>query len=280
MKTLTISLILLLSAFFLFIGCKGSGNKTTSADSTAAAPPKPVPGTHIKYDSSKHYIFLTWDDAPQPPGTNNCKRIFTEQGVKATFFVVGGNAPSPSKLRIVESLRESYPQFLIANHSFSHGFHDKYKSFYAHPDSAVQDFIQNEKMLNVPVKIIRLPGNPSWVGKGEMKGPKSTMPVCKLLQDLGYNVIGWDIEWAFVNKPHVGSVPKQSVDEIVKQITESFDSDLNNEPNAVVVLAHDRMFGTAQYADSLTKFVTVLKKDPRNVFETIDHYPMVQAGVK
>jgi hypothetical protein len=36
------------------------------------------------------------------------------------------------------------------------------------------------------------------------------------------------------------------------------------------------MFGTPQYADSLKKFVATLKSDPRNVFETIDHYPLVQ----
>ncbi len=279
MKTLTFTSFALLIAFVLFIGCKGSGDKTANKDSTAVVA-KPVPGTPIKYDSTKHYIFLTWDDGPQPPGTTNCKRVFTEQGIKATFFVVGFNAPSPSKLRIVEGLRNSYPEFLIANHSYSHGFNNKYKSFYEHPDSAIQDFMRNEKMLNVPVKIIRLPGNTAWVGKGEMKGPKSTMPVCQRLQDLGYNVIGWDIEWQFYNKPHFGSVPKQSVDQIIKEINDSFDSDLNNEPNTVVLLAHDRMFEKQQYVDSLTKFVATLKKDPRNVFETIDHYPLVQGGVK
>jgi hypothetical protein len=28
--------------------------------------------------------------------------------------------------------------------------------------------------------------------------------------------------------------------------------------------------------DSLKAFIAILKKDPRNVFETIDHYPLVQ----
>jgi hypothetical protein len=43
-----------------------------------------------------------------------------------------------------------------------------------------------------------------------------------------------------------------------------------------VILAHDRMFAKAQYADSLNKFIATLKQDPRNVFETLDHYPLVQ----
>ena len=274
MKTLTFVLFVCLTSFTLFVGCKGGSGDKTAADSAAAAP-KPVPGTPIKYDSSKRYIFLTWDDAPQPPGTNICKRVFHEQGVKATFFVVGFNANTPGKKRIVDSLRNSYPEFLIANHSYSHAY-NKYKQFYSKPDSAVQDFLRNEKELQVPVKIIRLPGNTSWVGKGEMKGPKSTMPVCRLLDSMGYKVIGWDIEWAFVNKPHIGSVPVQSVDAIINEVNERFESDLNNEANSVVILAHDRMFEKPQYVDSLMKFVATLKKDPRNVFETIDHYPMVQ----
>lgn len=277
MKTLTVNLLAIMLIAALFAACKGGkDSKDTKGDSTVAAVTKPVPGAPIKYDSSKRYIFLTWDDAPQPPGTNICKRIFKEQGVKATFFVVGFNASTPSRMRMVDSLREGYPQFLIANHSYSHGFFNKYANFYSHPDSAVQDFLKNEKLLNVPVKIIRLPGNTSWVGKGELKGPKSTMPVCKRLDSLGYNVIGWDIEWRFVNKPHFGSVPVQSVDGIIQEINDRFDNDLNNEANSVVILAHDRMFEKPQYADSLAKFVATLKKDPRNVFETIDHYPLVQ----
>jgi hypothetical protein len=274
MKTLSICLTLTIAVAALFSACKGGADKSAAADSTAAAP-KVVPGTPIKYDSSKRYIFLTWDDGPQPPGSNICRKVFKEQGVKATFFVVGFNASTPSRLRIVDTLRASYPEFLIANHSYSHAY-NKYKEFYAHPDSAIRDFLHNEQYLNVPVKIIRLPGNTSWVGKGEMKGPKSTIPVCKLLDSMGYKVIGWDIEWRFVNKPHIGSVPVQSVDELVKEINDRFENDLNNEANSVVILAHDRMFGTPQYADSLKKFVATLKSDPRNVFETIDHYPLVQ----
>lgn len=272
MKTLTFSSLLFVAAIVLFAACKGGKEKMSAADSLAAAP-KPVPGTPIKYDSSKRYIFLTWDDAPQPPGTNICRRIFKEQGVKATFFVVGFNANTTSKLRIVDSLRASYPEFLIGNHSYSHAF-NKYASFYAHPDSAVQDFLRNEKMLNVPVKIIRLPGRNSWVGQGEMKGEKSSMQVCKRLDSLGYKVIGWDIEWQFKNNH--GSIPIQSVDEMIREINDRLDNDLDNEPNSIVILAHDRMFEKKQYVDSLTKFVSTLKSDPRNVFETIDHYPMVQ----
>ena len=139
------------------------------------------------------------------------------------------------------------------------------------PDSAVQDFLKNQVDLKIPVKIIRLPGNNSWVGKGEMKGPQSTMNVCKKLDSLGYNVIGWDVEWRFTHK----GMPEQSADEMVKEVNKIFDEGITNEQNAVVILAHDRMFQKSPYTDSLVKFISTLKQDPRNVFETIDHYPLV-----
>ena len=261
--------------FFAINSCKSNKNKTQKdSDSTNLVNEKSVPGSPIVYDSSKRYIFLTWDDAPQPPGTTNCRAAFQQQGVKATFFVVGMHQFDQHRKVLVDSLRNGYPQFLIANHSYTHAFRDHYKEFYTHPDSAVQDFLKAQNELKYPLKIIRLPGNNSWVGKGEMRGPKSTMAVCKKLDSLGFKVIGWDVEWRFVNKG--GSIPIQGADKMVKEVNDKLDNALTNEPNAIVILAHDRMFAKQQYLDSLNKFITLLKADKRNVFETIDHYPLVQ----
>ncbi|HEY6979135.1 MAG TPA: polysaccharide deacetylase family protein [Chitinophagaceae bacterium] len=263
-----ITLILISSA--LFTNCKSHDEikKETITNSPSAYAADPA----IKQDSSKRYIYLTFDDAPQPPGTMICKDIFTRQGVKATFFVVGLNQTDLKRKKIIDSIRSSYPQFLIANHGYSHGFKNDYKSFYSKPDIAIQDFLKEEKDMKIPVKIIRLPGNNAWAGKDEMKGPKSVMPVCKQLDSMGYTVIGWDIEWRFKN----GHVPVQSTDEVVKEVNTKLDDNLTNESNTVVILAHDRMFAKPPYTDSLNKFIATLKQDPRNVFETIDHYPLVQ----
>lgn len=63
---------------------------------------------------------------------------------------------------------------------------------------------------------------------------------------------------------------------MVKRINQKLDDGTTNEQNSIVILSHDRLFEKKQYADSLSKFISLLKKDPRNVFETIDHYPSVQ----
>lgn len=264
---------IVLTGLVLFSACGGGETKDNKADSTKpAASTKPVPGAAIPYDSSKLYVYLTWDDAPQPPGTIDCKRIFESEGVKATFFVVGMNQFGRERAKIIDTLRNSYPQFLVANHSYSHGFKNNYKKFYSMPDSAVQDFQKAESEMLVPVKIIRLPGNNSWVLKNEVKGPKSTLNVCNKLDSLGYNVIGWDIEWQFKG----GNTPVQGADQMVAEVNKKFENYYSNVENNIVILAHDRMFEKPQYQDSLRKFISTLKQNPKIVFETIDHYPGIK----
>jgi peptidoglycan/xylan/chitin deacetylase (PgdA/CDA1 family) len=258
-------------------GCNNNGADKKAADSTTAtaAASKAVPGTPIKYDSSKRYIYLTWDDSPQPPGTVNCKNVFREEGIKATFFSVGFNQVGPQKKRLIDSIRNAYPQFLLANHSFTHGFRDQYAKFYSPSmtDSAYNDFIKNETTLKVPVKIIRLPGNNTWASNGQIDGQKSENALVKKLDASGYKIIGWDLEWHQAAK---AKAPKESVNEMLKMISQRFEDEYTYQPNAIVILSHDRLFEKKENADSLRKFISELKKDPRNVFETIDHYPTVQ----
>jgi peptidoglycan/xylan/chitin deacetylase (PgdA/CDA1 family) len=265
-----------LAGFVLLTACKNnSAENKSSKDSSSLTSVKPLPGTAIKLDSSKRYIYLTWDDSPQPPGTINCKSVFREQGIKATFFGVGFNQVGPWKKRIIDSIRNDYPQFLLANHSFSHGFNDKYAKFYspAMTDSALNDFLRNEKDLKIPVKIIRLPGNNTWASNGNISGQKAENPLIVKLDKMGYKIVGWDLEWGQLGKQ---KAPKGSADEMIKEVNQKFEEGSTNQPNTIVILSHDRLFEKKQFADSLAKFISILKQDKRNVFETIDHYPTVQ----
>ena len=259
----------------LAISCKNGTSTDKQGDSAKTITAKPIPGTPIKFDSSKRDIYLTWDDSPQPPGTVNCRKVFQAEGIKVTFFSVGFNQVGPWKKRLIDSIRNDYPQFLLANHSFSHGFNDKYSKFYAPAmtDSALHDFLRNEKELQIPVKIIRLPGNNTWASNGNIQGQKSNTALVKLLDSLGYKIIGWDLEWGQQTKM---KAPKESVDEMLKHINQKFDDGNTNQLNSIVILSHDRLFEKKQYVDSLIRFISLLKQDKRNVFETIDHYPTVQ----
>ncbi|MFC4231832.1 polysaccharide deacetylase family protein [Parasediminibacterium paludis] len=221
------------------------------------------------YDSTKNYIYLTFDDGPQN-GTQACFDLCKQLGVKATFFMVGEHASSPKTKAIVAGIREAYPNFLLCNHSTTHAS-GHYKYFYHHPEMAAEDFYAAQKSLNVPYKIIRLPGNSAWVLKDTIKASHLVDSTCILLNSTGYNVIGWDVEWSFNHKTENPVQKPQRMVDIV-------DSALAKPrrlfaKNHVVILSHDRMFRNPSYTDSLAKFITILKQNPKNVFETIDHYP-------
>ena len=220
------------------------------------------------YDTTKQYIYLTFDDGPQP-GTMTCYNFCREQGVKATFFMVGQHVYDKKLRGIVDTIRASYPQILLANHSYTHA-NNHYQYFYAHPYFAQNDFLKAQESLGVPYKIIRLPGNSAWVREGEVRASKTVRAVCQLLDSAGYNVSGWDIEWNF---RHTDSKPIQSVSSMLKLVSTAFERKETHTRNHLVILTHDRMFRHPAGADSLLQFITELKKNPNYEFETMDNYP-------
>ena len=264
--------------FFLF-GCN-EGNKdkqkftppvivAAKVDSTKKVDTvKPITTTTINYDTTKKYIYLTFDDGPQN-GTVACFELCKKLGVKATFFMVGKHAATPHLRQIVSDIKNAYPQILLANHSTTHA-NDKYHYFYQHPQMAAEDFYTAQKSLDVPFKIIRLPGNPSWVREGKLRASGLTKPVCKILDSVGYNVIGWDVEWNFNHKT---ANPVESSERLAKIVAKNLANNDMNVKNHLVILTHDRMFRNPNYTDSLAKFITLLQGNKNYVFETIDHYP-------
>jgi peptidoglycan/xylan/chitin deacetylase (PgdA/CDA1 family) len=267
-------------AIVSFSGCKNSvigkdlGSRT---DTTAVAAAKKIiepntPGSSsYKYDSTKKYIYFTFDDGPQP-GTMNCFHIVRELGIKASFFMIGVQIDSKGLEKRVDSIRNSYPQILLCNHSFTHGNFNHYKSYYNNPDSAARDVIKAQASMRVPLKIFRMPAINAWNINGRIRSPQLTKPLCGLLGNDGYEVAGWDVEWRF--ETDEGSIPVQTADQMIREIQNAFRN--NNETfvrDNVVVLTHDRMFAKRGYADSLRKVITAIKQDKRIVFETMDHYP-------
>lgn len=242
-----------------------------------AVPGNPSPGKKkpvfdtapIQYDSSKYYIYLSFDDGPQH-GTLTCLDLCRKAGVKASFFMVGMHAAQKSDgLKIVDSIRSGYPEFLLANHSYTHA-NNKYLLFYHHPYTAEQDFFEAQKFLEVPYKIGRFPGNSCWIRQGNLKASKLVRPLARLMDSAGYNIIGWDLEWHF--NPH--SVrPVQTPEQLAREVDSALLKSKTHTPRHLVLLSHDRMFQRPGDADSLARFIAILKRNPKYVFETVNHYP-------
>jgi peptidoglycan/xylan/chitin deacetylase (PgdA/CDA1 family) len=226
----------------------------------------------IAYDSTKYYVYLSFDDGPQH-GTVTCFDLCRKERVKASFFMVGLHASRKSDgHQIVSMIRNAYPEILLANHSFTHAS-GKYNFFYRHPSTAEADFLKAQDSLAVPFKIARLPGNNAWAEAGSIRAGWLTKPVTRLLDSAGYNVIGWDLEWHFGKKTER---PVQTPAQLAVQVDTLLEKNRTHTPRHLVLLAHDRMFRNPSDADSLAKFIAILKRNPRYVFETADHYPGVR----
>jgi len=247
-------------------------NRIATADTGITKPTK----TNITdwqppvYDSTKQYIYFSFDDGPQP-GTTNCMDVCRKNGVKATFFMVGVHGKDKWGKALVKKVKDSYPEFLLANHSNTHASYNKFKTFYGQPKLALADFNLAQDSLHVPFKIARLPGNNGWGTATAHYGTKLVKPTINALDSAGYDVVGWDIEWHF--RYDGSSRPVESAQTILKQIIGALNRKETRTKNHVVILAHDRMFKHQEDADSLHYVISELKKNPKYVFETVNNYP-------
>jgi len=241
----------------------------TSADigQFPTAPSDTVPAP----DTLHWYVYLTFDDGPQH-GTSNCIQVCKDEQAKASFFMVGMHAERwpEGKLR-VDTIRQGQPQFLLANHSYSHA-RNRYRYFYQHPDDALTDFLQAEKILQPNYRIARLPGNNAWSILHNERSHHLVASVLHKLDSIGYDVIGWDLEWNF---RHNNSRPVQLPDTLAARTLQLLREGKTRVPRHLVLLMHDRMFANPEDAASLQQYIQLLKAEPGMVFETIDHYPGV-----
>ena len=260
--------------FCCMTSCQNNAASTVATTDTAVKKSQVIDkfeSQSFTYDSTKNYIYLTFDDGPQN-GTVACFELCKRLGIKASFFMVGQHANSSKTKAIVAAIREAYPQILLCNHSTTHAS-GHYKYFYHHPKMAAEDFYKAQQTLNVPYKIIRLPGNSAWVMKDKVKASHLVDSTCILLDSAGYNVIGWDVEWSFNHKKET---PIQSPQKMINIVDSAIAKEHLHTKKHLVILSHDRMFRNPNYTDSLARFISLLKQNPKNIFETVDHYPGVK----
>jgi len=225
----------------------------------------------LPQDTAHWYVYLTFDDGPQP-GTANCIQICKEEGVKASFFMVGLHTDNwGAGKRLVDFIRQAYPQFVLANHSYSHA-NNHYRYFYQHPDAALADFQQAEQVIRPNFRIARLPGNNAWGIGHKEKSHHLVAAVLHKMDSIGYDVIGWDQEWNF---RHTNSRPVQIPDSLVARTMQLLREGKTRIPRHLVLLSHDRMFYHPADSASLQRYIFLLKQQPEVVFQTIDQYPGV-----
>ncbi len=138
---------------------------------------KAFPSYVWNISNQEKVIYFTFDDGPTPVVTNKVLAILAEYDAKATFFCIGKNINE--NLAIYQQILEE--GHAIGNHTYNHvkGWRSSNIN-YLNDIKRTQDII-DPTLPDLSPKLFRPP-------YGRLKPSQG-----KLLQNLGYHIIMWDV---------------------------------------------------------------------------------------
>lgn len=245
------------------VGCNTAEKKQATIVKKQAATVKPAGDTAVKH------IYITFDDGPLE-GSEDIDDAVRKEQIKVNVFVVGQHALSDERMKGFLNLYENNPYIEVGNHSYSHA-HDRYKKYYQHPDSVVNDFLKCQSALGLTQMLARQPGRNQWRLKGvRINDVNSGSKSADLLFQKGFKVFGWDVEWQHDAKT---GEPIQTVDDMVSLIEKKFQDHKTVKPNNLILLAHDEMFRNGWEESELKELIDKLKAKGNYEFDHLSSYP-------
>lgn len=181
-------------------------------------------------------VYLTFDDGPSASVTPRVLDILSQNGVKATFFIVNYN--ESTKPLIARMISEGHT---IGIHGYSHDY-----SVYGSAEKYMNNILTLKQKLiddfGYNTNIIRfLGGSSNTVSKKQCVGVMTEL--CGLVETLGYNYFDWNVSSGDAAGNNVPSAT----------IIKSVESGLK-KGRANVVLMHDNG-GKSTTADSLQSII-------------------------
>lgn len=256
------------SAFcLLLLGMAFTGKKNTASHQHNTG--KTNAGTNSS--APVKYIYLTFDDGPLE-GSEHIDSVVLQERLKISVFLVGQLVMQNKKLQAYLEEYKTNPYIEAYNHSYTHAG-GKYKKFYSQPVSVLDDIQQDEAVLGLHYKIVRLPGRNIWrlgaLRKDDASVGNSGSAAADTLAAHGYKVFGWDTEW----RHNADGTPIQTVDEMVKEIETRLENGATLTKDHIVVLIHDEMFRKTWEESELKQLVDKLREHENYVFEHVRYYP-------
>lgn len=172
----------------------------------------------IKPYENEKVVYLTFDDGPDDKVTPQILDVLKEEGVHATFYVLG-------------VMVEQYPEVLkrifteghaIGNHSYNHN----YEEIYASPWAFAEQFIKNDEIIQAYIGvrplIIRAPGGTAGAFNADYWA---------MIKTLGYVEHDWNTstEDATAQNPDAAA----EVNNVINQLGDK-------RPQTVILLMHSK----------------------------------------
>ncbi|MFI5128805.1 MAG: polysaccharide deacetylase family protein [Chitinophagales bacterium] len=223
-----------------------------------------------KPKKKKKKIYLTFDDGPNK-GTKNVLDIVQQEDIPVTFFIVGEHVfASIGQTQVWDSLKMS-KNIELCNHSYTHALHNKFEKFYEQPDTVVKDMQKTKEKLLPGNDIVRTPGRNSWrIDSLHFTDIKKSKTAIDSLQQAGFVVFGWDLEWHY---DHKTLALKNTADELLNQIDSLFNHDKTKTKDNMVILAHDQVYQKSSDSSQLRDLIQKLKKKDDYELALASSYP-------
>ncbi|MEI9908519.1 MAG: polysaccharide deacetylase family protein [Bacteroidota bacterium] len=264
----------------LFLSCHDNNQKVkvitpVAVKDTSKQVVKKPPAIAAKQKKKKKNIYLTFDDGPNK-GTKNVLDIVQQEEVPVTFFIVGehvfasvGQGQTWDSLKMAKNIE-------LCNHSYTHA-HNRYDKFYQQPDSVVKDMQRTKEELLPDNNIVRTPGRNCWrIDSLHFTDIKKSKPAIDSLQNAGFVVLGWDIEWHYDPKT---LVVKNTADELLNQIDSMFSKGKTKVKDNLVVLAHDQVYQKSGDSIQLRELIQKLKKKEDYELALVSNYPGIMKEI-
>jgi peptidoglycan/xylan/chitin deacetylase (PgdA/CDA1 family) len=234
---------------------------------------QPVKKAHataqVKPKKKKKKLYLTFDDGPNR-GTGNVLHIVEDEHVPVSFFIVGEHVfASAVQAQLWDSLQTAR-QIELCNHSYSHA-NNHYEHYYQAPDSVVSDFERTRDSLHLNNSIGRTPGRNIWrIDTLRFTDLKKSTAAADSLQQAGFVLMGWDLEWHFDPKTMNVTI---SAAELVNQIDSMFRHNHTRNKDNLVVLAHDQAYQKSDDSLQLRELFQLLKQKDEYELSLVSDYP-------
>ncbi|WP_051569183.1 polysaccharide deacetylase family protein [Alkaliphilus transvaalensis] len=183
-------------------------------------------------------VYLTFDDGPTPVITNDILDILAEEGVEATFFVLGQHVEKFP--HILQRIHEE--GHIVGNHTYSHNYSKIYRS----PDHYMEDLLMGEEAIKAvlgedyELTLTRFPGGSFGGYKGAFR---------RRLIEEGYVYIDWN---SLNGDSEKSSPSKEYLISRFKQTSRGKD--------VLVVLMHDG-YGKSTTVETLPYIINYLKEE-------------------
>lgn len=270
--------ILFLSVLLLFFAsCKQTKKEVKNEQApidTVVIKQRPPHKTDslVKKIVPKKKIYLTFDDGPNK-GTMNVLNAVKEDSIPASFFIVGTHVDdSPDQAATWQQLKAD-SSIELCNHSYSHAL-NHYTKYYQSPDEVVKDIEHNQQVLGFNNNVVRMPGRNSWridsISHTDIKESKAAIDS---VQNAGFAVMGWDVEWMFDSKT-LALVTDTA--QLLRQIENKLATGKTRTPGHLVFLAHDQAFQTEASVEQLHYLFRQLKNNPEYELLLAGRYPGVR----